>query len=98
MFQFDVYVLFFDITVTNYCIKVFYELDLLDSLRVCVRVSEKQSFTFALKISISKDGEEKVTIDICTKEGSFESVIKLLVSHQFHYNILLFQCYVSPPG
>jgi len=49
MFQFDVYVLFFDITVTNYCIKdVFYEPDFLDLLSacvcvcVCVRVKTKQ--------------------------------------------------------
>lgn len=36
MYQFDAYVLFFDIIVTNYCIKdVFYEANLLYSLSVC---------------------------------------------------------------
>lgn len=39
MVQIDVYVLFFDITVTNYCIKdVCYEQDVLNSLCVCLCV------------------------------------------------------------
>ena len=63
MFQFDVYVLFFDITVTNYCIKdVLYEPDVLHSLSVWknfehvnVKV-EKVDFKTKCKVFAHKKG------------------------------------------